>query len=697
MQINVIKQKPFHVEEDFYEEIINGLESLQDREQARKGKQPIIVLPRQARFISYITTPIIMGQIRPLAESVTRFQYEREKELKRNNIRQLFSNAWAKLTLADEQIDDDIEDLEKGKGFSVFKVMKVLRTFRTVARIYTALKAYKKPDRPKFDIDLSRLTNPRYFEEFEAHISEVFHGQNKELADVITAFMYPTAKNLFTMYDQKLEEFYQEFWWWCFKQLIFDPNSALDWVILIVGTIAAVGAGVLSRDPKATVGVFTLIRSIAGAAKITKFLSKGVKMFKRITGATQGVAKVVRVGRGMKFISRVPKNIKVAKTPLSLTSRLKIGWKSARKVRSQLKWGMNIYSGIDMLDVTKEDVEDYRAYITRRTTVWGSRFEAKYSDDLSRMLNMGADIFEFADDGVADKIRNIMSTDVGDEDRISRVLSEKYNRDITVIGFKRLNLVKKLSGIAAKVSLFFTKALFGLGDILTKKDFIIKNGGEVVIENKKYFTVVFPNTEKKWERVFTEESSEKGKTNMSILTRDIDMYFVSFKNGTSFKEERKWRTSQFRVADKSFKKIYTDGFASGFQVKIRKDSYDDGAFVNFNNPKKPFTVVANPTYMKGYVKTYDDGVITFSYDLFRSQRHDLNSIVEDNNNRLIQEKAATKTVEEITDMIQRAYANKNIKDDKNIVRADKDKVKKESQAPTSFMDAVSKAPTGMTY
>jgi hypothetical protein len=38
MQINVIKQKPFHVEEDFYEEIINGLESLQDREQARKEK-----------------------------------------------------------------------------------------------------------------------------------------------------------------------------------------------------------------------------------------------------------------------------------------------------------------------------------------------------------------------------------------------------------------------------------------------------------------------------------------------------------------------------------------------------------------------------------------------------------------------------------------------------------------------------------
>jgi hypothetical protein len=93
------------------------------------------------------------------------------------------------------------------------------------------------------------------------------------------------------------------------------------------------------------------------------------------------------------------------------------------------------------------------------------------------MLNMGADIFEFADDGVVDKIRNIMNNDVGNEDRISRVLSEKYSRDVTVTGFKKLNLVKKLSGIAVKVSLFFTKALFGLGDILTKKDFIIKNGG----------------------------------------------------------------------------------------------------------------------------------------------------------------------------------------------------------------------------
>ena len=611
MQINVIKQKPFHVEEDFYEEIINGLESLQDREQARKEKQTIIVLPRQARFISYITTPIIMGQIRPLVESVTRFQYEKEKELKRNNIRRIFSNAWAKLTLADEQIDDDIEDLEKGKGFSIFKVMKVLRTFRTVARIYTALKAYKKPDKPKFDIDLSRLTNPRYFTEFEGQIVEFFHGQNKELADVITAFMYPTAKNLFTMYDQKLEQLYQEFWWWCFKQLIFDPNSALDWAILAITIVSTVGASVIG-GPAAGAGVFAAIRSIAGAAKIASFVAKSTKLLKTVTKSVHWVHKTQQYKRALKIAEKAPAVIRVTKPAKSVGFLKRVRKTSQTTIKriNRIKRGYAIFSGIDMLHVTKEDVEDYRAYITRRTTVWGSRFEAKYSDDLSRMINMGADIFEFADDGVVDKIRNIMNNDIGNEDRISKVISEKYSRDVTVTGFKRLNLVKKLSGIAVKVSLFFTKALFGLGDILTKKDFIIKNGGKFTIENKKYFTVVFPDTEKKWEKVFTEGSSEKGKTNMSIYSREIDSYFVSFKNGKSFKKERKWRTDTFRVVNKSFKKIYTDGYASGFQVKIGKRSYDGSDFVNYNDPKNPFTVVANPTYMKGYVKTYDDGVIT---------------------------------------------------------------------------------------
>jgi hypothetical protein len=260
--------------------------------------------------------------------------------------------------------------------------------------------------------------------------------------------------------------------------LIFDYKSALDWSILAIMIVSTVGASVIG-GPGGGAGVFMWMRSIAGAAKIASFVAKSTKLLKTVTKSVHWVHKTQQYKRALKIAEKAPAVIRVTKPAKSVGffKRVRKTTKTTKTTINRIKRGYAIFSGIDMLHVTKEDVEDYRAYITRRTTVWGSRFEAKYSDDLSRMINMGADIFEFADDGVVDKIRNIMNNDVGNEDRISRVLSEKYSRDVTVTGFKKLNLVKKLSGIAVKVSLFFTKALFGLGDILTKKDFIIKNGG----------------------------------------------------------------------------------------------------------------------------------------------------------------------------------------------------------------------------
>jgi hypothetical protein len=68
-------------------------------------------------------------------------------------------------------------------------------------------------------------------------------------------------------------------------------------------------------------------------------------------------------------------------------------YKAYKAKRAKMSWGYKVYKGFDLLDVTKEDVQDYKEYITRRCRVWGSRFEAKYSDDLSRMLETGADFF----------------------------------------------------------------------------------------------------------------------------------------------------------------------------------------------------------------------------------------------------------------------------------------------------------------
>ena len=66
---------------------------------------------------------------------------------------------------------------------------------------------------------------------------------------MFSGILTPVAKELFAMYDQKLEELYVAFWRYCFRNFIFDPESALDWTILAVSVVAGIfsaGAGAVA-------------------------------------------------------------------------------------------------------------------------------------------------------------------------------------------------------------------------------------------------------------------------------------------------------------------------------------------------------------------------------------------------------------------------------------------------------------------
>jgi hypothetical protein len=47
--------------------------------------------------------------------------------------------AWAKLSVENDELDDDIEKLD-GKRFSIRRVFRIIKTFRNISRVYTALK-----------------------------------------------------------------------------------------------------------------------------------------------------------------------------------------------------------------------------------------------------------------------------------------------------------------------------------------------------------------------------------------------------------------------------------------------------------------------------------------------------------------------------------------------------------------------------
>ena len=60
---------------------------------------------------------------------------------------------------------------------------------------------------------------------------------------MFSGILTPVAKELFAMYDQKLEDLYVAFWKFCFRNFIFDPESALDWTILAVSVVAGFFSG----------------------------------------------------------------------------------------------------------------------------------------------------------------------------------------------------------------------------------------------------------------------------------------------------------------------------------------------------------------------------------------------------------------------------------------------------------------------
>lgn len=648
MQTNVIKQNNFHVEEDFYEEIINGLQSAREREQMRDTKQPLVVLPRQGRFITYVTTPVIMGQLKPLVENVTRYYYQIEKWKKTNNLYTRFAEGLAKFATLDSVIDDEIEELEE-RSFNTFKILKVIKSVKRMARFYSALKLYKKPQKsPKFEVDIQQLTNPSYFSQFDSEFTQLVMAQEKALVPVFVGFMYPTAKQLFAMYDQKLEELYVGFWKWCFKNIIFDPESALDWTILAI----SIGAGILSfgTGTAAIQGLAISTKIAAGITKVGNALRKimrGVSFVKKVPGIVKASKIATRAAKG--GATKVKKFL--VPTSTTLRGRFIHARDVFKKTRNYTKKGYGIYSGIDFLDVTPQDVEDYRRYITRRTSIWGRKFEANYSDDLSRMLNMGTDIFDFADDKTKSIIEGIMSSrgNSDGDSNLSQLLSEKIGSVIQLQGFSDLKISKILDEITMKISLLWTQALKGYSDLfIFDKTNKLEERENKITFNDGNINVTFANGTEKWNRM--EIITKNDASGHRYIIFGKDGYNVAY---AELRDQGKNRDySSFKPDIKTYKRIYQEGFVVGFKIKIiQRDVYGKATDVNLEKYK----IWSIPNESKNNVVLHSDGYITFSDFLYSNSSSKLNTIISVQEKIIDQEKSAQQNVKKINESIMLSY------------------------------------------
>lgn len=100
--------------------------------------------------------------------------------------------------------------------------------------------------------------------------------------------------------------------------------------------------------------------------------------------------------------------------------------------------------------------------------MWGRRFEASVSDDIGRMLNMSAEVFDLVSDNVKMAIDGVFKKTPEDVNQLDKYLSEKLRRDVSVTGFYDLEVVKMIHLLDVKFQLLWSKILISTGR-LTKK------------------------------------------------------------------------------------------------------------------------------------------------------------------------------------------------------------------------------------
>jgi hypothetical protein len=195
------------------------------------------------------------------------------------------------------------------------------------------------------------------------------------LVPVFVELIKPVAKELIVMYDSALEKLFTNLYVYCLKKAIV-PDDWLDWALLAL----EVGFAIASQG-----------KSLAASAKIrmAKFANAVRKIATSLTNAVKGIK---GLGTTLKIGAAIGRGaVKGARWMMPTYTKTRRG-RTVVKGKWKLKSARTIWGGIDLLHVTKEDVEDYRRYFQRRSRIWGMKFEAKISDDLARIAVTAGDL-----------------------------------------------------------------------------------------------------------------------------------------------------------------------------------------------------------------------------------------------------------------------------------------------------------------
>lgn len=560
----------FQLKEDFYNDIINGL---QQEKRIETSDTKTNLSPIQRKNFQKKSLPLLFRAFDKvkLIQFYIENQVKEYKEHRLKNELENFVNYYASmLNNDDDEGIDDEDGAKKGK----MSIIDVYNNFTKIRKVYTIFKKVKqlKDNLLKGNNDLTTIQG---YDDFERELGVFINGFSDVFLKYITPFINPIVEAYHEMYMQVSNKIMNNILWGAFKAAIFDPDSFIDWALLVASLVGMFVGGVMSATGVGTpVGV-----GIFGASGLL-FLSKvGVKMlsvFNKINRFAKGRKLMQVSSKGLKRVAdNMPKNLK-----------------DYRMLRSKVKGKFNFVDKtitvMDFMDVTEEDVIEYKEMFTETSKKIGKDFDRHIS-------GFGKNV-EFVFDIKADLSSLIMGNNIQEKPKRNDFqffseehLSNKYNRKIKIKGLSNLKEFKILD----ELGLFLDSIAYEM--YIQGYDFYIKaidqnKIGFKQIENITIFNFFDNNQEydeMRFEKIISSDYIENGNINVQFYKEGKIVHTLFLRKGG----ENQRHLRQFvktRVDETSFRRIYkgVESYGFGFIVQENiKEKQKDKTVKRITQPK----------------------------------------------------------------------------------------------------------------
>ena len=190
---NIILGKQIYLDEDFYDQLINGLDQYNKQEE----NNSLIMSTNQKNFMRKMTLPIIMKFVKEKGLYSDYIKFRNEKNLKRF---QDSASIDVILDLISFQKNKELEedDEEEGGGFNLMKLWSIYRNFKMLKQIFDAFKNAKKSfqkireeqtlENKKFDIYSYDFNSRVHQEMFKNDLYSLFRKFEKESVPVLSTY-----------------------------------------------------------------------------------------------------------------------------------------------------------------------------------------------------------------------------------------------------------------------------------------------------------------------------------------------------------------------------------------------------------------------------------------------------------------------------------------------------------------------------